>query len=261
VTDAIGPVVRIEHEGRVARVVIGSGVRRNALRSSGWVAIERAMRRLAADDGLRAVIVEGAAGWFCAGSDIRDWVRATPEQVELSFSRMEAACTAIEELPVPVIAKVRGPAAGAGCQLALACDLRVLADNASMGMPIAWLGILISPMFANRLATHCGAAVAGDMLYTGRMVGAREAVALGLANVSVPGDELDRHVEIVIDAILRASDASIRAVKIALQSLASPARVAARAAASKPAVSDEDFRRRVNAFVQGRRPRGVRLAT
>jgi len=120
VTDAIGPVVRIEHEGRVARVVIGSGVRRNALRSSGWVAIERAMRRLAADDGLRAVIVEGAAGWFCAGSDIRDWVRATPEQVELSFSRMEAACTAIEELPVPVIAKVRGPAAGAGCQLALA---------------------------------------------------------------------------------------------------------------------------------------------
>lgn len=260
-TDAIGPMVRMEHDRRIARVIIGSGMRRNALRSSGWVAIERAVQRLAADDLLRAVIVEGAGGWFCAGSDIREWAHATPAQVELSFSRMEAACAAIEDLPVPVIAKVRGPAAGAGCQLALACDLRVLADDASMGMPIAWLGILVSPMFANRLAAHGGAAVAGDLLYTGRMVGAREAVTLGLANVCVPDDELERHVEIVIDAILRASDASIRAVKIALRSLASPARVAARGAANKPAVSDEDFRWRVNAFVQGRRPRAVRLAT
>jgi enoyl-CoA hydratase/carnithine racemase len=260
-TEAIGPVVRMEHDGRVARMVIGSGLRRNALRSSGWVGIERAVHRLAAVDGLRAVIVEGAAGWFCAGSDIREWVRATPEQVELSFSRMESACAAIEELAVPVIAKVRGPAAGAGCQLALACDLRVLADNASIGMPIAWLGILVSPMFANRLAAHGGAAVAGDLLYTGRMVGAREAVTLGMANVCVPGDDLDRHVEIVIAAIMGASDASIRAVKISLRSLASPARVAARAPASRPAASDEDFRRRVNAFVQGRRPLAVRLAT
>jgi enoyl-CoA hydratase/carnithine racemase len=95
-TDAIGPLVRMEHEGRVARVVIGSGMRRNALRSSGWVAIERTVQRLAADDVLRAVIIEGAGGWFCAGSDIREWARATSAQVEVSFSRMEAACAAIE---------------------------------------------------------------------------------------------------------------------------------------------------------------------
>jgi enoyl-CoA hydratase/carnithine racemase len=154
---------------------------------------------------------------------------------------------------------VRGAAAGAGCQLALACDLRVFADTASIGMPIAVLGIRVSPVFANRLAVHGGEAVASDLLYTGRMVGADEAVRLGLANETVPSDELDRRVEAVIDSILGASDASIRAAKHALSVLAAPARLAARAAAVGQAVDYEDFRRGVNAFVDRRRRRTIRV--
>jgi enoyl-CoA hydratase len=190
-------------------------------------------------------------------SDIREWAQATPEQVVLSFTRMEAACTAIEELPVPVIAKVRGPAAGAGCQLALACDLRIFAAGASIGMPIARLGILISPAFANRLAVCGGASVAGELLYTGRMVRAEEAVRLGLANACVPGDELDHQVDVVVDSILHMSAASIRAAKLAIGQVAAPARLAALAAAGPP-IDSEDFRRGVEAFVKRRNQRTVR---
>lgn len=251
----------MERDGRVARVVIGSGVRRNALTSAGWAGIERVMRRLAGVDDLRAVVVEGAAAWFCAGSDMREWAEAGAEEVELSFTRMEAACTAIEELAVPVIAKVRGPAAGAGCQLALACDLCVLSDSASMGMPIAVLGILVSPAFANRLAVHAGMAVARELLYTGRMVGAEEAVQLGLANTCVPGEQLDAHIDRVLEAILHASGASIRAAKAALTRVAAPARSAALAAAGGPPVDRDDFQRGVAAFLhRRRRPRPVRVA-
>jgi enoyl-CoA hydratase len=259
--DVIAPVVGMERNGQVARVVIGSGVRRNALTSGGWAGIEVAIHDLAGNRDVRAVVIEGASGWFCAGSDIHEWAEATPEEVELSFIRMEAACSAIEDLPVPVIAKVRGPAAGAGCQLALACDLRILADNAAIGMPIAVLGILVSPAFANRLAVHGGATVAHDLLYTGRMVGAQEALQLGLANACVPSDELDRHVDVVVDAILRASDASVRAAKRALAAVAAPARSAARAAAAGPAADFVDFQRGVNAFINRGRPGPARAST
>jgi enoyl-CoA hydratase len=259
VSDVIAPAVTMEREGRLARVVVGSGARRNALRSGGWAGIERAMLGLAGNEAVRVVVVEGAGGWFCAGSDIREWTRATPEQVDQSFTRMEAACTAIEDLPVPVIAKVRGPAAGAGCQLALACDLRILSDDASIGMPIALLGILISPTFANRLAVHSGTSVARELLYTGRMVAAEEAVRLGLANASVSSEELDRHVDTVVDAILHASDASIRAAKHAFAMVAGPARTAARAATTGHRIDSDDFQRGINAFVHRRRPRPSRV--
>jgi enoyl-CoA hydratase/carnithine racemase len=258
-SDVIAPQVSWERERRVARVVIGAGVRRNALTSAGWAGIERAIRELASAQTLRVVIIEGAADWFCAGSDIHEWARATPGEVTLSFARQEAACTAVEELAVPVIAKVRGPAAGAGCQLALACDMRILATGACMGMPITRLGILISPAFANRLVMRAGASVAGDLLYTGRMVGALESVRLGLANACAPGDQLDQHVDTVVDDIVSASGAAVRAVKRTIAELAAPARTAARSAPG-PAVDADDFRHGVDAFVN-RRHRPARTST
>ena len=170
------------------------------------------------------------------------------EDVALSFIRMEAACRSIEELPVPVIAKVRGAAAGAGCQLALACDMRVLSDDASLGMPIAVLGILVSAPFATRLTAVAGAAVARELLYTGRMVGAEEAVRLGLANACVRSEDLDRRVDRVIDSILAASGAAIRAAKSAVRAVGAPARTAAAAAMGGAPVDDADFATRDRRF-------------
>jgi enoyl-CoA hydratase/carnithine racemase len=256
--DIVAPLIIRERDGQVARVIVGSGLRRNALTSGAWAGIERAVRELATDAALRVMVLEGAAEWFCAGSDITEWAKTSNERVELSFARMEAACTAIEDLPIPVIAKVRGPAAGAGCQLALACDLRIFDARASIGMPIARLGILISPSFAHRVAVNAGPSVAGDLVYSGRMVGAVEAVELGLANACIPSDDVDRYVEVAIDSILRSSDASIRAGKRALAQLAAPARAAARALAG-PATDEADFRRRVRTFTSRRRRGWIRV--
>jgi len=242
--------VRVSEVDGLARVTVGSGLRRNALTSSGWAAVERVFRDLAHKTALRAVILDGAGGTFCAGSDMREWIDATMEDIELSFARMEAACTAIETLPVPVIAKVRGFAAGAGCQMALACDLRVLAEDASIGMPIARLGILVSPPYALRLSMLVGPGPARDLLYTGRMITAAEAVRLGLATTSAPDSELDAVTDRIVDTIMRQSVAAVRGAKRAVNAILTGPRLAAAAASQGPPVDYADFSQGINRFLR-----------
>ncbi|EWM11843.1 enoyl-CoA hydratase/isomerase family protein, partial [Kutzneria sp. 744] len=154
--------VTVRSDGRGAEVVLGSGGSANALGHEDWRALELAFRNLSND--VRVVVVRGSGSTFSAGSDLREWVHAAPDDVDRAFAAMEAACTAIEECPTPVIAQVNGVAAGAGCQLALACDLRVFADDARIGMSIARLGILVSPAFAARLALLAGHGLARELL-------------------------------------------------------------------------------------------------
>jgi enoyl-CoA hydratase len=175
---AIHAAVEVIRRGPVAEVIIGDGARHNVLGSAGWIALARTFRELAADDTIRAVVLAGRGDSFCAGSDVREWDRAAA--VEAAFAQMEAACAAIEDLPVPVVAKVTGVAGGAGCQLALARDLRVSGRRALIGMPIARFGILASPSFAARLSLLAGPGAARDLLYTGRLIGSAEAARLGL---------------------------------------------------------------------------------
>jgi enoyl-CoA hydratase/carnithine racemase len=156
------------------------------LTSAGWRLLEQRVADVASLPSVRAVLVRGEGGTFCAGSDMTEWADAGPDAVEESFARMEAAFRAIEQCPVPVVAEVRGVAAGAGCQLALACDLRLMADSARIGMPIARLGILPSPAFAARLINLAGPSLARRLLYTGRLLDAPAAAAAGLADEHQP---------------------------------------------------------------------------
>jgi enoyl-CoA hydratase/carnithine racemase len=237
----------------VADVAVGDGRRGNALSSDDWRELEQLFRRLAGDDQLRAVVVRGQGGTFSSGSDMREWVEADRTDVAESFAAMEAAFTAIEDLPVPVIAEVEGVAAGAGCQLALACDLRVLADTARIGMPIARLGILVSPLFAARLSVVAGPGVARELLYTGRLVSAEEAVRLGLATRCVPAAELDTTTRRMVLSVVRHPPAAIRAAKHAVDVALAPTRAAARAQAEGPPVAYDDFQRGIMTFLR-RRP-------
>lgn len=238
----------------VAEVMVGDGRRGNALSSADWRELEQTFRDLARDGELRAVVVRGQGGMFSSGSDMREWVAADPAGVADSFAAMEAAFTAIEELPVPVIAQVEGAAAGAGCQLALACDLQVMAESARIGMPIARLGILVSPAFAARLAVPAGPGVARELLYTGRLVPAAEAVRLGLATRCVPDAELASATRRLVLTITRNPDAAVRAAKLAVDAALGPARAAARERAGGPPVAYDDFRRGITTFLGGSRP-------
>jgi enoyl-CoA hydratase/carnithine racemase len=236
-------------DGPVAEITIGNGRRRNAMTATGWETVDRCVRELAEADGIRAILIRGRDGTFCAGSDISEWIDAEPDFVEDSFARMESAFRAVEQCPVPVVAEIQGVAAGAGCQLALACDLRFMADSARIGMPIARLGILASPAFAARLTTLAGPAMAREMLYTGQLLDAQTAVTTGLVNRNFPDLELRAQVEKTLAAICDQPTASVRAAKRAVAAALAPVRDAT-ARTDQPAVSSSDFAAAIRAFLQ-----------
>lgn len=244
--------VHLRIDGAIGEVILGRGTRRNALGRQDWRRLEQRCHELAAHRDLRVVLVHGAGDTFSAGSDIREWVRADVSEVDASFAAMESAFTAIEALPVPVVAEVSGAAAGAGCQLALACDLRVMAASARIGMPIARLGILASPTFAARLAELAGPAVARELLYTGRLLAAPEAVQLGLANHWVPDAELSGATHTLVAAIAAQPTEAIRAAKRAVATALAPGRLAAASTGGHHSVSVPDFQGAVTAFLDRR---------
>ena len=209
----------------IATVLVGDGHRANALRSRDWAALTALFDDFAADSTLRAIVVSGRANTsFCAGSDMREWVDAAPEAIDASFEVMENAFAAIERTPVPVIALVRGVAAGAGCQLACACDVRIVAADTKIGMPIARWGILVSPAFLARIALLTGLPAARELLLTGRMADGAEAVRLGLATTLVPAQDLDDAASALAAQIASMPPAAIRAVKRSANVLLEPER-------------------------------------
>ncbi|MGH3625897.1 MAG: enoyl-CoA hydratase/isomerase family protein [Sciscionella sp.] len=244
-TRQLSSAVHLQLDGPIAMITVGTGKRRNALNREDWQDLRTQLDELAGDLSVRAVVIQGAGGTFCAGSDMTEWVGADAEQIEESFARMEAAFRAVERSPVPVVAVIRGDAAGAGCQLALACDIRVMADTARIGMPIARLGILPSPAFAARMLRLAGAELTGEMLYTGRSLDARRAVSIGLASSRIAEQDLDSHLTQLLADIARQPAVAIRAAKRAL-------RVATGEPPQQrigPAVDHATFQRGINNFL------------
>jgi enoyl-CoA hydratase len=139
-----------------------------------------------------AVVVWGGERIFAAGADIAQVGGGGPEQVSAGF---HSALRALSSIPRVVIAAINGYALGGGLELALACDLRICADNARLGLPEILLGVIPGGGGTQRLARLVGAGRAKDLVLTGRQVGAEEALAMGLANRVVPRAE-------VIDAAL-----------------------------------------------------------
>lgn len=249
-----GTHVRLRRNGGVATVVLGSGRRMNALGMADWAELAALADKLAADPPA-VVLVRGAGDNFCAGFDLREWVDASPEQVDATFITMETALRAVEAVPTPTVAVVHGAATGAGCQIMLACDLHVVAEDARIGMPIARHGILVSAPFALRLATLVGPARARDLLYTGRLLSGADAAAMGMVTHVRADDEVDRAADDLV-AILRDQPIeALRAVKRSVRTGLAPLWQAAAAGPATPA-ADELFPRRVADFLDGnlRRP-------
>src|SRR6185437_1420567 len=131
---------------------------------------------------IRAVVVHGGEKVFAAGADIKEMAtRSYTEAVDRS-SALQAAFTALAELPKPTVAAITGYALGGGCELALACDFRVCAADAKLGQPEILLGIIPGAGGTQRLSRLVGSAKAKDLIFTGRFVGAAEALAIGLVD-------------------------------------------------------------------------------
>ncbi len=138
--------------------------------------------RIAADDRVRVVVVTGAGRAFCAGSDIKEFSTVRDDVVERKLAKENQAFTALEELPVPVIAALNGVTLGGGAEIAIACDIRIMDEHAKMGFPEIKLGVFPGSGGVFRLPRIIGQARAYELLYTGDLLDAQEAHRIGLVN-------------------------------------------------------------------------------
>ena len=176
----------------VALVTLNRPAKRNAVSLSMWRGLTAMFGELRGDDRVRAVILTGAGGNFCAGADISEFaeVRADVEAGRIYEPATEEATLAIRDWPGPTTAAVSGYAMGGGCGLALACDIRVGDPSAKMGIPAARLGIIYGTLDCTLLERQVGLANAKRVLYAGRHFGFEECVRMGLLDVPDEQDAL-----------------------------------------------------------------------
>jgi enoyl-CoA hydratase len=206
--------IDVEIDEGIAVVTMNRPQALNAFNSEQLDLLGAAFHALGQDRTVRVVILTGAGDRaFAAGADIKEMVDLTPAG-GLAFGRKGQALTsAVERLPQPVIAAVNGYAFGGGCELAIACDIRLASENARFAQPEVSLGIPPGWGGTQRLPRLIGPGLAAEMLYTGRQVGADEARRIGLVNAVHSLDQLMTAAHEMAARIARNSPASVRAAK------------------------------------------------
>jgi enoyl-CoA hydratase len=211
----------IAHEGGVTTITVDRPKVLNALNEATLLELERAVGALSSDT--RVVVLTGAGDKaFVAGADISAMAAFGPQEAE-AFSQLgHRVMNAIEEAPVPVIAAVNGFALGGGCELMLACDFAVAADNARIGVPEVTLGVIPGFGGSVRLVSRVGVAWARQLMVTGSPLKADEAARIGLVNEVVPRGELLGHVRFMAEKIAKNAPKAVayakRAARVAEQS-------------------------------------------
>ena len=236
--------------GGVAVISLRRPEKMNAINSEMWETVSRLVHRVSKDESVRVLVLRGEGENFSAGSDLKELGGSDLARVEDIFHRAEECAAALEESPLPTIACIRGYALGTGLLMALACDMRVAEQNATVGIPIARLGITLSETFVRRVAVLTGPAKMKDLVYTGRLVDSEEAMHLGLVDRVVPQNESVLRETLQISRVIRQqSPASILAAK----------RWGGSGSGRAPAAYDhedpDDFSEGVRAFLEQRSPR------
>lgn len=183
----------VERAGAVATITLQRADKLNALNARVVAELTRAFHELSAlsgDDAVRAAILTGAGKAFVAGADIGEMASMTAAEAARFAHAGQRLCALVESVPFPVIAAVNGFALGGGCELALACDFMIVAEGAKLGQPEVTLGVIPGFGGTQRLARRVGVGRARELVYTGDLVTAEQAVAMGLANAVVPAADL-----------------------------------------------------------------------
>jgi len=175
VTDALPtPAIRLEVNDTVATVTISRPERRNALNHAALELLDAAVHA-AVVQGARVLVITGSDGHFCAGADLS-------ELEDVTFAnRLEEVLLHLAGLPITTIAAIEGSCMGLGMQLAVACDLRVVADGAKFAVPVAKLGLMVNHWTLTRVARFFGEGAARQMVLTGSVLTAEDAWRLGFA--------------------------------------------------------------------------------
>jgi enoyl-CoA hydratase/carnithine racemase len=233
---------------------------RNAMTWAMYEALLVACDAVDGDDAVRVFVLRGAGGQaFSAGTDISQLQAfREPEDGARYEQRVDDVLTRLEAVATPTIAEVEGVAAGAGCALALTCDLRVATPESKFGIPVArTLGNCVPGAAYSRLVDLAGPACAADILLTGRLVGATEAQSMGLVNRIAPADVIGQTVRDLANEIAANAPLAVRGVKEMGRRLLARRRLtwADTHDVMEKCYASADFREGVTAFLAKRPPR------
>lgn len=184
----------VETRDMVAVITLNRPAKGNALTASLLEELARTLASLAAGEAVRCVVLKGAGEKFSVGMDLNAMAECTPPENQKLIGAggpLRLAIRAIEEFPFPVIAMIRGHAAGAACELATSCDLRAGCGSSRMGMPPARLGIVYPPEGLERFIRTFSLAVARRLFFTARYFEGRELYTLGMLDFFYADDELE----------------------------------------------------------------------
>ncbi|GAB1529444.1 MULTISPECIES: enoyl-CoA hydratase-related protein [Brevibacillus] len=183
--------VSLQREGAIGVLTLQRPEVFNCLNLETLVTLRGLISEISYDRDIRTVIVTGAGDKaFCSGADLRERRSMSPQQVDVYIQTIRDTFTELEKLPKPVIAAINGLALGGGTELALACDLRIMSEQAQMGLTETSLGIIPGAGGTQRLPRLVGKGVAKELIFTSRRVFSEEALSIGLVNRIVPADQL-----------------------------------------------------------------------
>jgi 2-(1,2-epoxy-1,2-dihydrophenyl)acetyl-CoA isomerase len=219
-TQSAAPVLLEKKHGAIVTLTLNRPDRLNALNNDLSAALNEALTRIGGDLSVHVVILTGAGRAFCAGGDLGDIgkgrERGDAEELAPLLRAGMQSVLKLRTIPQPVIAAVNGAAAGAGMNLALACDIRIAIDGAVFGQNFAKVGLFPDYGGTFFLPELVGPSVAAEMFYTGDMIDAATAYRLGIANHVVPADGFEAAVQALAKKISDGPQVAIRAVKRAV---------------------------------------------
>lgn len=209
-------ILREDH-GRVALVTINRPEKRNALDGPTRCELLGVLDAIRRDDAIRVVVLTGAGDKaFVAGADISEFEGRSPVD-QFRVMSGPTVFDAVDAFPKPVIAALNGFTLGGGCELAMACDIRLAADTAKLGQPEVNLGIIPGGGGTQRLPRLVGAGTAYRLLFTGELIGAAEALRIGLVDEVVPAADLRGRAMALAESIAQKSPVALQLIKEAVR--------------------------------------------
>jgi enoyl-CoA hydratase len=250
--------LKYERRGAVAVLTFDRPDARNAMTWDMYQGLFDACEHVDADDRVRVLVLRGAGDKaFVAGTDISQFKTFTTPQHAIDYEKTQNKNVGrVEQVKKPTIAMIRGFAVGGGASIALACDLRIAATDARLGVPIAkTLGNTLSITTLARIVSYIGPARTKELLFTARLIDAEEGRAAGVFNEVVEPDRLEARTLEVAEQIAANAPLTLRSVKEGVRRLMEHARIADAEDLVRMAYGSEDFKEGIDAFLNKRPPK------
>lgn len=252
--------VLFERAEGIVTIVINRPEKRNALNKETRLELREIMEEIKTDQNMRVVILTGAGDKaFISGSDINELREMTPlDMYNFTTTLGQQLYTDLGNLDIPVIAMINGLCIGGGCELAVACDIRIAADTAKFGQPEVLLGIIPGSGATQRLPRLIGIGKAKELIYTGNLIDAKEAERIGLVNKVVPQERLKEEAMSWARSIAEKSPVILRMAKKAINGSSESTLnmgLSYEAMVECLCFSTEDRKEGMHAFFEKRKPR------